>query len=296
MATDDWLRVLGEAADLGVQMVQFIGGEPTLHPDLPLLMNVALDWGLLVEVFSNLVHVTAKHWEVFSRPGVRLATSYYSDDADEHAAIVGRPGAHRRTTANIAEAVRRGIPIRTGVIDVRDGQRSQQAMESLTVLKVTDIGFDRLREVGRGVRERRPDVAELCGNCADGVAAISPDGKVWPCVFSRWLPVGDVLQAPLADVLGSDTAQRVSGELREAFAARNTIGAPCRPDKQSCDPKNSPPKQCNPDNTPCKPANTPCHPDCNPSPCNPSCAPRCSPTCNPCSPCQPAGTCWPSFS
>jgi hypothetical protein len=50
---------------------------------------------MLVEVFSNLVHVTPKHWDVFARPGVRLTTSYNSDDAEEHAAIVGRPGAHR---------------------------------------------------------------------------------------------------------------------------------------------------------------------------------------------------------
>jgi hypothetical protein len=30
-------------------------------------------------VFSNLVHVTDDLWEVFSQPGISLATSYYSD-------------------------------------------------------------------------------------------------------------------------------------------------------------------------------------------------------------------------
>jgi MoaA/NifB/PqqE/SkfB family radical SAM enzyme len=28
----DWCRVIDQAAALGVRMVQFIGGEPTLHP------------------------------------------------------------------------------------------------------------------------------------------------------------------------------------------------------------------------------------------------------------------------
>lgn len=37
MSTVDWLRVLDQAAALGVQTVQFIGGEPTLRPDLPRL-------------------------------------------------------------------------------------------------------------------------------------------------------------------------------------------------------------------------------------------------------------------
>jgi MoaA/NifB/PqqE/SkfB family radical SAM enzyme len=35
MSRSEWCRVIDEAAMLGVQLVQFIGGEPTLHPDLP---------------------------------------------------------------------------------------------------------------------------------------------------------------------------------------------------------------------------------------------------------------------
>lgn len=32
MAVDDWRRVIEDGAALGVRMVQFIGGEPMLHP------------------------------------------------------------------------------------------------------------------------------------------------------------------------------------------------------------------------------------------------------------------------
>jgi MoaA/NifB/PqqE/SkfB family radical SAM enzyme len=70
MTSADWRRVIDEAAGLGVGMVQFIGGEPTLHPDLPELLDHALAGGLAVEVFSNLVHVTPSLWERFTRPGV----------------------------------------------------------------------------------------------------------------------------------------------------------------------------------------------------------------------------------
>lgn len=48
-------------------MVQFIGGEPTLHPGLTSLVDHALGAGLLVEVFTNLVHVTDPLWRVLSR-------------------------------------------------------------------------------------------------------------------------------------------------------------------------------------------------------------------------------------
>ncbi|MGH3569402.1 MAG: radical SAM/SPASM domain-containing protein [Pseudonocardia sp.] len=193
MSRADWLRVLDDAGKLGVEMVQFIGGEPTLHPDLADLVDHALGGGLAVEVFSNLVHVPDRLWEVFSRPGVSLATSYYSDDPDQHAAVTGRPS-YGRTRANIAEALRRGIPLRAGVIDMGGGQRAKQAQAELAGLGVQAVGYDRLRQVGRGVRDQQASTAQLCGRCSDGVAAVSPDGAVWPCVFSRWLPVGNVLE------------------------------------------------------------------------------------------------------
>jgi MoaA/NifB/PqqE/SkfB family radical SAM enzyme len=58
MTEDDWSRVIDEARTLGVTMVQFIGGEPILHPNLSRLVQHALGRELTVEVFSNLVRVT----------------------------------------------------------------------------------------------------------------------------------------------------------------------------------------------------------------------------------------------
>jgi hypothetical protein len=71
----------------------------------------------------------------------------------QHAAITGRAGSHARTKANIAEAVRRSIPLRAGVIDLTDDQRSAQAVVELTELGVPDVGVDMLRQVGRGVSD-----------------------------------------------------------------------------------------------------------------------------------------------
>jgi hypothetical protein len=135
-------------------------------------------------VFSNLYRVTPAVWEVFDQPGVRLATSYFSGDPGEHDAITTRRGSHARTRAAITEAVRRGIPVRASVIDLGGGQRAGQARADLAALGVTQVGYDRLRQVGRGVRspEAGNPVGELCGHCGDGVAAVSPEGDVWPCV------------------------------------------------------------------------------------------------------------------
>ncbi|GAA3735853.1 radical SAM protein [Salinactinospora qingdaonensis] len=276
MTRVDWQRVIAEASEAEVGMLQFIGGEPTLHPDLPDLVDYALTVGIEVEVFSNLVHVPTRLWEVFSRPGVQLATSYYSDDSGEHAAITKRV-TRDRTKENIAEALRRSIPLRVGIIDLREGQRVEQARAELESLGVTSIGVDRLRQVGRGVRDQQPSLDQLCGHCASGNLAIATDGTVWPCVFTRWLPIGNIRDMSLTEIIDSPYASRVTGELRDFFGVHQ---APCTPGM--CTPK-------------CGPK---CSPDCAPSKCgpNPNCVPRYS--CGPCHPkdrtCKPEQNCKPN--
>lgn len=212
-----------------------------------------------------MLHISPELWDVLTHPRVRLATSYYSDDPLDHAAVTKRPNSHARTRANIVEALRRGIPLRVGIVDVHDGQRVAQARAELESIGVMDIGHDKLRQVGRGIRDRHPGLTQLCGNCASGVLAVSPHGEVWPCVFCRWLPIGDVRVRGLKDIVASAELRDVRAELTAHFRARNP--SPCRP---ACDPT----KMCDPQ---CQPYTAGCHPEC-----NPSCGPRCNPiSCRP---------------
>ncbi|MBV8539253.1 MAG: radical SAM protein [Pseudonocardiales bacterium] len=228
MTGDGWSRVIDEARTSGVTMVRFIGGEPTLHPDLSRLMRRALGRGLTAEVFSNLVRVTPQLWDMFSLPGVRLATSYYSDDPAQHEEITKRRGSRTRTKGNIIEALRRSIPPRVGVIDTHSDQRVEQAVMELEALGVADIAIDDLRQVGRGARDDRPDIDPLCGGCARGKVAVAADGEVWPCVFARWIPLGNVRTTPLDEIV---TVPR----MKEAHLRLSAIAAGCTPG--SCDPQ-----------------------------------------------------------
>jgi len=243
MTADDWKRVITDGARTGVTMVQFIGGEPTLHPDLPELIRYALDEDLSVEVYSNLVHVTGGLWNMFRLPGVSLATSFYSDDREQHRRITGRDTL-RQTTASIEQATAHGIPLRVGIIEILDGQRVTEATELLGRIGVQDVSTDRMRAIGRA---GDGDATELCGQCGDGIAAILPDGSVSPCPMSRATTVGNVLTDGLSTTLGEP--------MRTAVAAL--------PEPVGVD-------ACNP---PCNPNN--CSPFCLPSQlCTPNCRPR----------------------
>ncbi|AUY52311.1 radical SAM protein [Streptomyces sp. CB01881] len=304
MKLADWYGVIDQAAELGIGKVQLIGGEPTTFPGWADLVDHALSRGRAVEVFTNLFHVSAKGWAVFERPGVSLATSYYSPNPGEHDRVTLVSGSHERTRANIAEAVRRGIPIRAGVVGVHDGQLEQLAVEELRALGVQHVTLDYARGVGRAAKST-PTVGELCGNCGRGRLAVMPDGSVSPCVLGRWMKPGHAKQpGGIRAVLDSPEWAAVVASIPERRPA--TLGG-CPPnDSNDCSPANSP--ACNPaygfapaslggcppnDSNDCSPANTPA--------CNPAygvapvavalggCPPNDSQTCNPANPapCNP---------
>ncbi|MDH6222740.1 radical SAM protein [Streptomyces pseudovenezuelae] len=225
MTGDIWKRVISEAAALGVKKVQFIGGEPTLHPDFADLVEHALWEGLNVEVYSNLYRVRLEHWRLFTRPGVTLATSYYADTDEGHDQVTGRQGSHAATRANIIEAHRRGIHLRVGIVDVLHGQRVGQAREELEALGITDVHTDRVRGVGNAIEGGGlPSTSALCGRCAHGIAAILSDGRVTPCVLGRFLPAGQVQDTTLDRVFASQQWQQIAASIP---ASRHD---PCGPD------------------------------------------------------------------
>jgi MoaA/NifB/PqqE/SkfB family radical SAM enzyme len=254
MTTSDWLSVIDDAADIGVREIQFIGGEPTLHPALPELIRHASSRGIALEIYSNLVHIRDDIWEMLVEYSVRLATSYYSDQPEQHKLITGSAVAHKRTTNNISKAIQLGLPVRVGIVSVLEDQRIEEARRLLADLGVEDIEIDHVRRAGRANTDAEVPLEELCGQCAGDVLAVYPDGVVRPCVFARSLQVGDVLDSSLRQVVDSPQLATARTAIRNATAQN----------QHACDP------------------------NCNPY-CNPGCHPGCRPVCAPATICRPLG-------
>ncbi len=244
MSRADWTAVLDQARAAGVEEVRFFGGEPTLHPDALDLVGHALDIGLAIEVFSNLVHMSDAWWALLARPGAALATSYYSDEPTEHDAITGRPS-HARTRANIIKAIESGILLRAEVITIHDGQRTAQAEEELRALGVERVHVTSMRPFGRAADDTAPDPAKLCGRCGSGTASIGPDGVVSPCVFSTFMSVGNVRDGELAGILHSPAMAQAGATIRAAHGPDDDDGGDdgeeeCSPGypRSNCSPRN----------------------------------------------------------
>ena len=102
MTATDWMRVIDEANTLGASPVQFIGGEPTMHPHFAEILRHAVRTGIGVEVYSNLVHISDEVWKLLRSPTVSLAFSYYSDLPEQHNAVTARPS-HAATRRHVVK-------------------------------------------------------------------------------------------------------------------------------------------------------------------------------------------------
>ncbi|MFH8988848.1 radical SAM/SPASM domain-containing protein [Streptomyces sp. NPDC017940] len=257
MERDDWFRLIGEAAEMGVPHVQLIGGEPMMHPNGIAIADFALSKGMGVEVYSNLVHVSEPWWEQLRHARMSLATSYYSDQATEHDAVTGRRS-HARTRQNIIKALAQGTPLRVGIVAMDDVKDTEATRKDLETLGVTNIGVDHVRLFGRGASSSQaPDPAGLCGRCGSGVASVGPNGEVSPCVFSTWLPTGNVRAGSLSSILGGPAMEQATARIRKA---RGDEVSACRPDcvpNNPCDPRCEPNAACKPGSpgTGCPPRN-----------------------------------------
>ncbi len=91
LTTNDWKRVLTEAADLGVLHVGFSGGEPLQRPDLVELVSAARAAGLYTNLITSSLGLNRHRAEELKRAGLdSIQISFQSDEeplADQIAGV-----------------------------------------------------------------------------------------------------------------------------------------------------------------------------------------------------------------
>lgn len=246
---DDWKQVLTEARTLGCQKIQFIGGEPTLHPALPDLLHHARVTGFeFIEVFTNGTTFTPALKRALVSNRTRLAFSVYASEGDVHDEVTQREGSFQRTWESIRWSLDVGLPLRVSLIVMESNEdQIDTTLEALAELGVNSVGIDRVRGVGRG-QDHVPEndiFKELCGRCHDGRLCVTTDGAVYPCVMARSVELGSFeRERGLRSILESSRLRAFRSEAKnrwDAFAK----GADCRPvscgPNETCSPMNCQP-------------------------------------------------------
>lgn len=259
----DWIRVLHEAADLGVVQVHLSGGEPLLRPDLEHIVRGARSAGLYVNLITSGVPVNLERLRALREAGLDAIQLSIQDADPQRANDITGTRAFSRKLEVAAWARELEVPLTLNVVLHRRNIDAVPAIVSLAEA----IGVDRLelantQYLGSALQNRAallPTRAQLERARADAAAArarlagrlevvfVLPDYHAgvpracmggWGRRFVVVSPDGLLLPCHMAHTIATLTFERVGvralGEVwREseglrAFRGEDWMRQPCR--------------------------------------------------------------------
>src|SRR5438477_1650659 len=111
LSTDEWKRVIREAADLGILQIGFSGGEPLARRDLPDLIRAAREASLYTNLITSGIGLDDDRLYALRDAGLdSVQLSFQSDNTDLADEIAGTR-AHQRKLDAAAKIRAAGIPL-----------------------------------------------------------------------------------------------------------------------------------------------------------------------------------------
>jgi pyrroloquinoline quinone biosynthesis protein E len=221
LETDDWVRVLAEAAELGCMQVHFSGGEPTVRRDLETLVEAAGRAGLYTNLITSGVLLDKPRIENLALAGLEHVQLSFQDSQAQGADLIGGYAGghakkmqvaalvrssglaltlnfvvHRRNIENIEAMLDLAEEIGAGRVEIAHTQYYGWALRNRAALLPSRAEVDRATEIVNEARERLkgrlvidyvvPDYyARRPKSCMGGWGRrflnISPSGQVLPC-------------------------------------------------------------------------------------------------------------------
>lgn len=153
LTLNEKLDVIRQLDEAGVAAVAFSGGEPTIHPDFPIVLKAAADAGMYTALATNGIRLAdRKYAEKLRKLGLRyVEISVDSADPDKHDAFRGVKGAWKKTVQGVKNAVELGFStaIATTVTKINLDEISD-IIDLAEELGVERVVFFNFIPVGRG--------------------------------------------------------------------------------------------------------------------------------------------------
>ncbi|HEX2552287.1 MAG TPA: pyrroloquinoline quinone biosynthesis protein PqqE [Microvirga sp.] len=132
--TETWLRVLGEAAALGVLHVHLSGGEPTVRPDLERIVRHCADLGLYTNLITSGVAQALDRLRALADSGLdHVQLSVQAADAANADRIGGLAGAHAQKLRFAERVVELGLPLTLNAVVHRGNIAEVEGLIALAV-------------------------------------------------------------------------------------------------------------------------------------------------------------------
>jgi PqqA peptide cyclase len=225
LKTDEWIRVLGEAASLGVAHAHFSGGEPLLRSDAPAIIRQARRLGLYTNLSTGGTLLTGKLAEQLREAGLdslqisiqdaiagssdTMAGGAPSFEKKINAARLGRSLGfamtlnvvlHRRNIERVQEIIALAESLGAERLELANTQFNGWALKNRAALLPSREQVEEAARLAKAARERLkgrmeilyvvPDYFESFPKpCLHGwgrvFMTVAPDGMVLPCQTAR---------------------------------------------------------------------------------------------------------------
>jgi pyrroloquinoline quinone biosynthesis protein E len=116
LGTEEWLRVLGEAAELGCMQVHFSGGEPTARRDLERLVKGAASCTLYSNLITSGVLLDEARIARLVEAGLEHVQISFQDCEAESANRIAGFAGHRKKLEVAAQIRAAGLPLTTNFV------------------------------------------------------------------------------------------------------------------------------------------------------------------------------------
>lgn len=169
LSTDDWARVFGEAARLGVLQLHLSGGEPAARHDLAELVAAAAGAGLYTNLITSGIGLSRDRLAGLAEAGLdHVQLSVQDTDSANADRVAGLAGSHGRKRAFAALVAEAGLPLTVNVVLHRGNLARMEAMvDEAIAMGARRIELAHAQYYGWAARNRDA----LMPDMADAVAA-----------------------------------------------------------------------------------------------------------------------------
>ncbi|HUV32233.1 MAG TPA: pyrroloquinoline quinone biosynthesis protein PqqE [Devosiaceae bacterium] len=141
LTTDEWKRVLGELADIGVLQIHFSGGEPTARRDLAALVRHATEVGLYSNLITSAVLLTKDKLAELADAGLsHVQISFQGSEGELANRIGGFKGGHAKKLEAARWTREVGLPLTVNAVMHRQNLHQLSEMIQMAV----DLDADRI--------------------------------------------------------------------------------------------------------------------------------------------------------
>jgi pyrroloquinoline quinone biosynthesis protein E len=262
LTTDEWRRVLTEAADLGVLQCHLSGGEPLLRRDLVEIAAVAHDLGLYTNLVTSALGLSRPRAEQLRAAGLdHVQISIQADEPAVSDRIAGLPSfqrkieamrvvkelgwpltmnvvLHRHNIDRVADVLGLAEEMGADRVELANTQYYGWAWRNRAALLPSRAQLEAAEVVVRAARERLRDRMEVIyvisdyysrypkpcmGGWASRQLTVTPNGDVLPCPAAQSLPL------PRAGVR-EDSLEWIwaKSPVMTAFRGTDWMPEPCR--------------------------------------------------------------------